>query len=123
MRIPKDPVDRHRFYLDLIEKCLVSREQRKVDYSSLRSWYLFGNGPDDVPALYNKIYPHIDQLTSFLYSAETTRFSINLGAAVPDQEQVNVPALTKALHDEWLNSNADQVFSTAVTWALAYYSN
>ena len=122
MRIPANPIDRHRFYLELIEKCLVSREQRKVDYSSLRSWYLFGNGPDEAPALYNKIYPHIDQLTSFLYSAETTRFSINLGASVPDQEQNKVPALTKALHDEWLNSNADQVFSTAVTWALDYNS-
>jgi hypothetical protein len=120
MRIPKNPVDRELFYLDLIQKCLVSREERKVDYASLRSFYLFGNGPDDVPALYNKIYPHIDQLTSFLYSAETTRFSINTGAAVPDQEHVKIPALTKALHDEWLNSNADQVFSTAVTWALDY---
>ncbi len=120
MRIPKNPVDRELFYLDLIQKCLVSREERKVDYASLRSWYLFGNGPDDVPALYNKIYPHIDQLTSFLYSAETTRFSINTGASVPDQEHVKIPALTKALHDEWLNSNADQVFSTAVTWALDY---
>lgn len=122
MRIPVNPLERHRFYLDLIEKCLVSREDRKPNYSSLRSYYLFGNGPDEVPALYNKIYPHIDQLTSFLYSAETTRFSINLGAAVPDQEQFKVPALTKALHDEWLNSNADQVFSTAVTWSLCYNS-
>lgn len=120
MRIPTNPIERHRFYLDLIEKCLVSREERKPNYSSLRSFYLFGNGTDEVPALYNKIYPHIDQLTSFLYSAETTRFSINLGAAVPDQEHIKVPALTKSLHDEWLNSNADQVFSTAVTWALCY---
>jgi hypothetical protein len=120
MRIPKSPVDREIFYLDLIQKCLVSREERKVDYASLRSFYLFGNGPDDVPALYNKIYPHIDQLTSFLYSAETTRFSINTGASVHDGEQTKIPALTKALHDEWLNSNADQVFSTAVTWALDY---
>jgi hypothetical protein len=120
MRIPTDPVDREIFYLDLIQKCLVSREERKPDYASLRSWYLFGNGPDQSPAIFNKIFPHIDQLTSFLYSAETTRFSINTGAAVPDSEQVKVPTLTRALNDEWLNSNADQVFSTAVTWALAY---
>ena len=120
MRIPKEPVAREQFYLDLIEKCLVSREQRKVDYSSLRSYYLFGNAPDDVPAIYNKIYPHIDQLTSFLYSAETTKFSIHTGASVPEQEQIKVPSLSKALHDEWLNSNADQVFSTAVTWSLCY---
>jgi hypothetical protein len=120
MRIPTEPLDREYFYLDLIQKCLVSREDRNPDYSSLRSWYLFGNGPDDSPALYNKIFPHIDQLTSFLYSAETTRFSIDLGAAVPQEEHNKIPALTRALNDEWLSSNADQVFSTAVTWSLCF---
>jgi hypothetical protein len=122
MRIPTNAVDRENFYLDTIQKCLVSREERKPDYAGLRSWYLFGNGPDESPAIFNKIYPHIDQLTSFLYSAETTRFSINTGAAVSDVEQVKVPSLTRALNDEWLNSNADQVFSSAVTWSLVYNS-
>lgn len=122
MRIPTDPVDRESFYLQLVEKCLVSREERKADYSSLRSWYLFGAGPDESPAHYNKIYPHIDQLTSFLYSAETTRFSIQLGAGVNELEHVKVPSLTQALNDEWLNSNADQVFSQALTWALCFNS-
>jgi len=50
MRIPTDPLDRELFYLDLIQKFLVSREERKVDNASLRSWYLFGNGPDEAPA-------------------------------------------------------------------------
>jgi len=122
MKIPKDAIDRELFYLDLIQKCLVSREERKPDYASLRSWYLFGNGPSETPALYNKIFPHIDQLTSFLYSAETTRFSINIGAAVNDAEHSKIPNLTRALNDEWLNSNADQVFSQAVSWSLAYAS-
>ena len=122
MRIPSDPTERELFYLDLIEKCKVSIEERKADYSSLRSWYLFGNGPDESPAIFNKIFPHIDQLTSFLYSAETTRFSIDVGAAVDPREQTKVPALTRALNDEWLNSNADQVFSVATTWALCYNS-
>ena len=122
MRIPKEPLQRELFYLDLIQKCLVSREERRPDYASLRSWYLFGNGPSETPAIFNKIYPHIDQLTSFLYSAETTRFSINLGAAVNELEHRKIPTLTRALNDEWLNSNADQVFSQAVSWSLAYSS-
>jgi len=100
----------------------VSREDRRPDYAGLRSWYLFGNGPSETPAIYNKIYPHIDQLTSFLYSAETTRFSINIGAAVDEAEHTKIPTLTRALNDEWLNSNADQVFSQAVSWSLAYSS-
>lgn len=122
MRIPKEPVQRELFYLDLIQKCLVSREERRPDYASLRSYYLFGNAPSETPAIFNKIYPHIDQLTSFLYSAETTRFSINLGAAVNELEHRKIPVLTRALNDEWLNSNADQVFSQAVSWSLCYSS-
>lgn len=122
MKIPSDNLDRELFYLDVIQKCLYSRDNRRNDYNTLRNWYLFGNGPDEAPALYNKIYPHIDQLTSFVYSAETTRFSINLGAAVPEMEHQKIPALTRALNDEWLNSNADQVFASAVSWALCYNS-
>ena len=83
---------------------------------------MFGNGPNETPAIYNKIFPHIDQLTSFLYSAETTRFSINIGASVEESEHTKIPSLTRALNDEWLNSNADQVFSQAVSWSLAYSS-
>ena len=122
MIIPKEPIEREMFYLDLIKKCLVSREERKVDYGSLRSWYLFGNGPDEAPAIYNKIYPHIDQLTSFLYSAETTRFSINIGASVKESEHAKIPVLTRALNDKWLDTNADQKFALATTWALCYNS-
>ena len=122
MRIPKNELDREEFYLDLIRKCLVSREERKTDYQNLRSWYLFGNSPSQAPSLYNKIFPHLDQLTSFLYSAETTRFSINVGASVPNQEHIKIPRLTLALNDEWLNSNADQVFSSALTWSLVFNS-
>ena len=120
MKIPKGMLDRDEFFRDIIYKCEVSLNSRKVDYASLRNWYLFGNGPDEAPALYNKIFPHLDQVTSFLYSAETTRFSINLGASVPDNEHRKIPTLTKSLNNEWLNSNADQVFSTATTWALVY---
>ena len=120
MRIPEDNVNREEFYLDLINKCGVSAAERKADYSALRNYYLFGAGPEEAPAIFNKIYPHIDQLTSFLFSAETTRFSIDLGASVPADEFRRVPILTKALNDEWLNSNCDQVFSNALTWALCY---
>jgi hypothetical protein len=121
MRIPTGE-DREDFYLDIIQKCLVSREERRGDYTTLRSYYLFGNDPESPPAYFNKIHPHLDQLTSFLYSAETTRFSIALGASVHPAEHRKSPSLTQALNDEWLNSNADQVFSTALTWSLVYNS-
>ena len=120
MRIPSDANERESFYLELIQKCEVSKEERKADYVVLRSYYLFGNDPESPPAYFNKIHPHLDQLTSFLYSAETTRFSIQLGASVDPIEHRKTPSLTNALNDEWLNSNADQVFMSALNWALVY---
>lgn len=122
MRIPSNNADREEFYLSIMQKCLVSKEERRGDYTTLRAYYLFGAGPEDPPAYFNKINPHLDQLTSFLYSAETTRFSIALGASVNPLEHRKSPSLTTALNDEWLNSNADQVFSTALNWALVYNS-
>jgi hypothetical protein len=122
MRIPSNNADREEFYLSIMQKCLVSKEERRADYTTLRAYYLFGAGPEDPPAYFNKINPHLDQLTSFLYSAETTRFSIALGASVNPLEHRKSPSLTTALNDEWLNSNADQVFSTALNWALVYNS-
>jgi hypothetical protein len=122
MRIPDDPIQREYFYSDLVDKCSVSIQERTGTYDSLRSYYLFGAGLDAPPAYYNKIYPHIDQLSSFLYSAETTRFTIALGASVNTHEQTKIPSLTGALNDDWLNSNADQVFAQALNWALCYNS-
>jgi len=120
MRIPSNNADRENFYLDIMQKCMVSKEERRGDYNTLRSYFLFGSGPEDPPAYFNKINPHLDQLSSFLYSAETTRFSIALGASVNPIEHRKTPSLTQALNDEWLNSNADQVFSQALNWSLVY---
>jgi len=122
MRIPTDPVEREMFYIDIMNKCMVSVENRRTEYDSLRSYYLFGSGPEEAPALYNKIYPHIDQLSAFMYAADSTRFSINIGASQPAAFHKMVPSLTKGLYDYWLNSNADQVFGQALNWAFCYNS-
>jgi hypothetical protein len=122
MKIPSNLKEREDFYLDLANKCEVSKQERMGDYSSLRSYFLFGAGPEESPAVFNKIYSHIDQLSSFLYSAETTRFNFSLGSAVDEIQHRYVPAMTQLIHDEWNNSNADQVFSTALIWALVYNS-
>jgi hypothetical protein len=120
MRIPTDLVQREEFYVDIMQKCMVSVESRRTEYDSLRSYYLFGSGPEEAPALYNKIYPHIDQLSAFMYAADSTRFSINIGASQSSDFHKMVPSLTKGLYDYWLNSNADQVFGQALNWSFCY---
>jgi hypothetical protein len=120
MQIPKEDNPRDLFFNDLINKCLVSREERSRHYSTLRNYYLFGGSQDDEESPYNKIYPHIDLLTSFLFSAETTKFAIHIGAEVNEAEVSKIPILSRAVNDEWLSSNADRIFGEGVTWALVY---
>jgi hypothetical protein len=123
MKIPQDPTERIFFYEDVSRKCLASRNDRRSMYRIYRSYYLNGCSTDgDTPAKFNKIYPHIDQLTSFLYAQETTRFAISLGASVAETEYRKVPKLTQAINDEWNNSNTDIVFGQALAWSLVYGS-
>lgn len=120
MQIPKDDNERDLFFNDLIIKCMVSREERSRHYSSLRNYFLFGGSQDDEESPYNKVYPHIDLLTSFLFSADTTKFAIHLGAEVSTKEVTKIPILARAVHDNWLSSNADLIVGQGVTWALVY---
>jgi hypothetical protein len=122
MRLPKDLIQRQYFVNDLIQKCQVSLEARKADYSSLRSFYLFGAGPEESPSQFNKIYPTIDQLISFLYAADTTRFTIHLGATAPKFEYDKLTTLVDSLNDKWADTGGDKAFLSAITWALVFNS-
>ena len=123
MIIPSNPDQREQLYGEVSEKCLISRQDRIAQYSTLRSYFLFGAGPEAKPANFNKIFPHIDTLSSFLFAADTTRFSIVLGAGVKaEAEHKKTGPLIRRLNDKWSDSNADIVMGQAVNWALVYNS-
>lgn len=123
MKIPENPGARAQFIEELSRKCLISQDDRRRKYAKLKHYYMTGCAEDYAPErTINKIYPHLDQLTSFMYSQETTRFSVNIEANVSDMELSMVPALNQSINDEWHASNTDIVFSTALTWAFVYSS-
>ena len=121
MKIPSDKASRLVFYSDLVRKCEASRDQRSDDYEKWRNWYLFG-AQGGKPAKFNKIYPHIDQLTSFMYSQETTKFSVTVGPSVSDLLLPQVPVANRAVLSEWHASNGDIIFGHALTWAFVFAS-
>lgn len=118
MIIPSGIIERDAFYDDLIRKCLCSVEDRKGSYDALRSYFLFGSASGYGTSPFNKIYSHIDLLTSFLFSSETTKFMVDLGASAEEVEHGRVQVLGHAVNDKWLDSGADKVVSSAITWAL-----
>lgn len=119
MKIPTDLNDKENFYWELIQKCMVSKNDRSVNYSRLRNNYLFGSDEGNQVA-FNKIYPHIDLLTSFLFSIDTTRFSVELDADSHEEEVNKLSKSTKAVNEAWHKGNADVVFNTCLQWSLVY---
>jgi hypothetical protein len=123
VRIPNESGDRLQFYSDLVTKCRMSQGSRRRMYQSMRNYYMYGcDGSSQFPARFNLIYPHLDTLTSFLYSQETTRFATALGVSVSNMEQVKLNPINRGINDEWNNSNSDTVFGSALTWSLVYAS-
>lgn len=120
MKLPKGLLDREAIFNDLVSRCLTSRQSRKANYERLRNYYLFGADGDADQAKYNKIYPSVDLLSSFLFAADTTRFNIKLGTSAPKEEISKIPPLIQRLNDKWQDSNADGVFGMGVNWALVY---
>lgn len=120
MKIPKDMQQRDMFYQELIDKCTKSQDDRRIDYGSNRHFFLFGRGPDEPETPYNKIFPHIDMLTAFLFASETTKFTTHLGPHIPDHEYLRLNAINRAVNDQWLMSNGDQTFGQGLIWSLVY---
>lgn len=118
MKIPKDDAERLDLYQNVINICFASVQKRKTDYDLMKQYYLFGCPPEEPATPYNKIYPHIDTLTAFLFSADSTRFGCHLPASIPDDEWSKVPDANKAINEEWNDSNGDMIFGQALTWAM-----
>lgn len=123
MRIPNESGERFAFFEDIATKCRMSQGSRRRMYQSMRNYYMYGcDGSSQFPSRFNKIYPHIDTLTSYLYSQETTRFATSLGASVSDLELPKLVPINRGINDEWNNSNTDITFGNALTWSLVYGS-
>lgn len=61
--------------LELLKECEGSRQERINNYAMYRQFY-FNGGMDQYPAPYNKLYPHIDTLGSYLYSPKNVSFVV-----------------------------------------------
>ena len=118
MKIPADDADCEQFYREVTDICFASVQKRKTDYDLMKNYFMFGCPPEEPATPYNKIYPHIDTLTAFLFSADSTRFGCHLPASVPDDEWAKVPDANKAINEEWIDSNGDMIFGQALTWSM-----
>lgn len=112
--------DLDSFGADLVTKCMATRRDRVNGYNGLKHYLLWGAQEGD-QAPYNKIYPHMDLLTSFLYSQSTVEYDVavqNLPEPIFKQAQLISQRLNMNFHD----CGVADLFSEALLWALTFNS-
>lgn len=115
MHLPTEWLDRTTFYDDIVQACLNSQEERRGQYSNFLMYWMHGTGPESSPsAVYNYIYPLIEQLGAFVFASETTRFAAEFPPDVNEQEHSKGPPLSKAISDEWKKNGGDMLFDQAI---------
>ena len=120
MKIKRDDAQRLTQYREIVQQCLVSRSRRIEQYAQNRRWYLYGSNEGVSP--WNKIEPHLDQVKSFLYASDSTRFSVRLSSIAPAIDYRRTHAFSRRVNEAWKLNNADSICQMAVEWSLVYAS-
>lgn len=119
MRIPKR-TDISSWVIDQIKVCNNSLQERSQQYRTYRSLYLTGT-PDRSEARFNRIWSHVDNRTSFLYSGETTVFEVDHNGRDP-LDDVKAQAFARYIRDKWNDIGADTLTGEAIQWSQVYSS-
>lgn len=118
MIIPKDKAQRDPFVRNIIDICMQSRTSRLQMYAKRRDYMLFGSTGGG--SLYNRLGAHIDLVSSFLYSADHAKFSLNAPLNAPDNEIVKITAAQEHWNDDFRDCDLAYQYGEAVLWSLVY---
>lgn len=102
---------------ELIGKCASSRDERINRGAMYRNMYLTGSEDGD-PAVYNKTFAYIDNLSSYLYSPVELRFGIEKYGSSTAADRAKASAAASELHRYLRQSNVDTLIEEAVIWSL-----
>jgi hypothetical protein len=115
MRIPSTGVA--KWAAGVIEQCAASRDERINRGAMYRNLYLTGSD-DGEPAVYNKTFAYIDNLSSYLYSPVELRFGIEKYGSSTSADRAKASAAASGLHRRLRQSNVDTMIEEAVIWSL-----
>jgi hypothetical protein len=119
VRIPRDSLERRLLYEQLSRECSASRNDRFTFYQMLRNYFLFGS-ESSRGAPYNKIASTVETLSSFIYSPDTMRFSLQLGTEASADEVHKAVPLSREVTEQWRVSRTHILFGLALRWSMVF---
>lgn len=117
MKLPAKSDQLADFCEELIGECMVSREERR---DSINYWmaYYFTGSSEGQQVTYNRCYPHVERLGSFLFSPSDVRFSLEFDSTEGDNVHAMAEAAQNKLNREYHRCNIDLSFAAGVNFGL-----
>lgn len=119
MIFPKNQDDLKTRVKQLIDACIASRQDRADLYRRREAYFLYGSG-DQRTVKYNRIEPHLDLVSAFLYSPDHAFFNIAAERNAPDAIVKQVTALQDDFNDDFMDDGLSALFAEAIPWSLVY---
>lgn len=102
--------------MELVDQCMSSQKQRITDGSYFKQYFYSGSDTGK-SALYNRCFPHIDRLASYLFSPSEVHFQLTQDT--PDKMWMEpCQSTARYLSYEFHRTGMDIQMSHAVEWAL-----
>jgi hypothetical protein len=120
MLIPSNELERFSLYQEVSNACMASREDRQQEYASREAYYLYGNPSGSNPSEYNKVYPSVQTLASFLFAAESTTFALELAPDASETDIQRISVVSRQINHTWERSKSDSIATQCVEWSLVY---
>lgn len=106
------------FARELIDECEASRKERVTRGAVWKSYYFTGASDTSAPATYNKIFQHVERLSSYLYCPNDVRYVLEYDKTKTEEARAMGEAASSYLSREFHRSNTDLKFGAGVLWAL-----
>jgi len=119
--LPTETKERDIRARELIDQCMLSREDRCRLYEKRRRWFLWGND-STLPVRYNRLMSHTDLVQSFLYSADHLGFSISHTSGDDKSQKALAEPASDYLSGIVRDSALVHQYGLGVLWSLVYCS-
>lgn len=115
MRIPDKDVG--KWAQNIVSQCSESRASRIDRGAMYKNIYLSGSEDGD-PAIYNKTFAYIDNLSSYLYSPVELRFGIEKYGSSTAADRAKSFTAASELHRYLRQSDVDTLIEEVMIWSL-----
>lgn len=118
MKLPKTTEELIPWVRDRVEECFVSVESRRRVYREYRDIFYTGSGAGEQASKHNKVFSHIDKLSSYLFSPAEVRYTLDFQDSDSPLWKRKAEVAGKHLNRLFSRRRVDIALAEANMWSL-----